>query len=137
MFILFFSMLRPPPRSTLFPYTTLFRSHLPVGGEHGIRHRPCLEEVARRALQRFRCQGQVRLGREVLHQTNAIGGRPVEGRLRVGIVELVWLVIPATAEDEALVPASFEAPLADIACHVVGAVSADAARAANGNSSPT
>src|SRR5205823_12884540 len=23
---LFFSMLRPPPRSTLFPYTTLFRS---------------------------------------------------------------------------------------------------------------
>src|SRR5687767_5760168 len=25
-FLLFFSMLRPPPRSTLFPYTTLFRS---------------------------------------------------------------------------------------------------------------
>src|SRR5436309_6357300 len=24
---MFFSMLRPPPRSTLFPYTTLFRSH--------------------------------------------------------------------------------------------------------------
>src|SRR5436190_6273954 len=24
--LLFFSMLRPPPRSTLFPYTTLFRS---------------------------------------------------------------------------------------------------------------
>src|SRR5437762_7551994 len=24
--IFFFSMLRPPPRSTLFPYTTLFRS---------------------------------------------------------------------------------------------------------------
>src|SRR5438067_10736845 len=23
----FFSMIRPPPRSTLFPYTTLFRSH--------------------------------------------------------------------------------------------------------------
>src|SRR5947209_15325397 len=22
-------MIRPPPRSTLFPYTTLFRSHLP------------------------------------------------------------------------------------------------------------
>src|SRR5438132_7925079 len=27
----FFSMIRRPPRSTLFPYTTLFRS-LPVGG---------------------------------------------------------------------------------------------------------
>src|SRR4051794_41462621 len=29
-------MLRPPPRSTLFPYTTLFRSgDPPVGGEGG------------------------------------------------------------------------------------------------------
>src|SRR5207248_4892337 len=26
----FFFMLRPPPRSTLFPYTTLFRSHTTV-----------------------------------------------------------------------------------------------------------
>src|SRR2546426_7684142 len=40
----FFLMIRRPPRSTLFPYTTLFRSeeglrrgqpvHRPVGGEH-------------------------------------------------------------------------------------------------------
>src|SRR2546426_10392749 len=27
-FIVFFLMIRRPPRSTLFPYTTLFRSHL-------------------------------------------------------------------------------------------------------------
>src|SRR5438046_10244338 len=27
VFFLFFLMLRRPPRSTLFPYTTLFRSH--------------------------------------------------------------------------------------------------------------
>src|SRR5690606_39447195 len=27
--VLFVLMLRPPPRSTLFPYTTLFRSYLP------------------------------------------------------------------------------------------------------------
>src|SRR5437773_7463616 len=27
--ILFFSMIRPPPTSTLFPYTTLFRSSAP------------------------------------------------------------------------------------------------------------
>src|SRR3712207_8983324 len=27
MFIFFFLMIRRPPRSTLFPYTTLFRSH--------------------------------------------------------------------------------------------------------------
>src|SRR5437660_5704320 len=26
MFTIFFSIIRPPPRSTLFPYTTLFRS---------------------------------------------------------------------------------------------------------------
>src|SRR5206468_12502580 len=29
----FFSLLRRPPSSTLFPYTTLFRSKLPVFGE--------------------------------------------------------------------------------------------------------
>src|SRR5438309_6401234 len=31
-FFFFFLMIRRPPRSTLFPYTTLFRS-LPVGGD--------------------------------------------------------------------------------------------------------
>src|SRR5438034_9888529 len=34
-FFIFFLMIRPPPRSTLFPYTTLFRSrywHLILGG---------------------------------------------------------------------------------------------------------
>src|SRR5262249_61316127 len=29
------SLIRPPPRSTLFPYTTLFRSQGDVGPEHG------------------------------------------------------------------------------------------------------
>src|SRR5258708_36456634 len=28
--LFFFLMIRRPPRSTLFPYTTLFRSHFPV-----------------------------------------------------------------------------------------------------------
>src|SRR5436190_10911723 len=28
----FFLMIHPPPRSTLFPYTTLFRSYVYVGG---------------------------------------------------------------------------------------------------------
>src|SRR5258708_39684532 len=31
-FVLFFLMIRRPPRSTLFPYTTLFRSVLPKRG---------------------------------------------------------------------------------------------------------
>src|SRR5688572_31322632 len=30
-FFFFFLMIRRPPRSTLFPYTTLFRSHRDVG----------------------------------------------------------------------------------------------------------
>src|SRR2546422_10633684 len=45
-FSFFFLMIRRPPRSTLFPYTTLFRSHL-LGGpgqhrdhEHRERHAP-------------------------------------------------------------------------------------------------
>src|SRR5438552_12408906 len=44
----FFLMVRPPPRSTLFPYTTLFRSGVdPELTEHevrvpGVRHQPVL-----------------------------------------------------------------------------------------------
>src|SRR2546430_5600902 len=33
-------MIRRPPRSTLFPYTTLFRSRAYGGGEYLIRHEP-------------------------------------------------------------------------------------------------
>src|SRR5437868_12554263 len=33
-FLFFLLMIRRPPRSTLFPYTTLFRSRLSVRGEH-------------------------------------------------------------------------------------------------------
>src|SRR6266487_1912019 len=34
IFFFFFLMIRRPPRSTLFPYTTLFRSHRPDAGGH-------------------------------------------------------------------------------------------------------
>src|SRR2546429_7347465 len=42
LFFFFFLMIRRPPRSTLFPYTTLFRSeprrrHRPVDGRDGLR----------------------------------------------------------------------------------------------------
>src|SRR3712207_7511381 len=45
MFFFFFLMIRRPPRSTLFPYTTLFRSRRVVapglqGGQQGIRVEP-------------------------------------------------------------------------------------------------
>src|SRR5207248_11798583 len=38
-FIFFFLMTRPPPRSTLFPYTTLFRSGNHGGGTGGDERR--------------------------------------------------------------------------------------------------
>src|SRR5256885_13164222 len=41
MFTFFFLMIRRPPRSTLFPYTTLFRSHRDERNEGGA---PGLEE---------------------------------------------------------------------------------------------
>src|SRR2546427_3173955 len=37
--VFFFLMIRRPPRSTLFPYTTLFRSGQGEG-QHGARHQP-------------------------------------------------------------------------------------------------
>src|SRR5688572_32244369 len=36
--LLFFSLLRPPPSSTLFPYTTLFRSPVDAARRAGRRH---------------------------------------------------------------------------------------------------
>src|SRR2546422_6602158 len=36
MFFFFFLMIRRPPRSTLFPYTTLFRSRRHLHGEHPV-----------------------------------------------------------------------------------------------------
>src|SRR6266436_3434279 len=44
----FFLMIRRPPRSTLFPYTTLFRSHPLVGVGHGSRSRRQRAIVRRR-----------------------------------------------------------------------------------------
>src|SRR2546427_9550348 len=35
-FFFFFLMIRRPPRSTLFPYTTLFRSLVAASGEEGL-----------------------------------------------------------------------------------------------------
>src|SRR2546426_5471977 len=65
MFVFFFLMIRRPPRSTLFPYTTLFRSPRMPGQRDHSRRRPVrgAEEVhpaerrARQDLARdHRCQ---------------------------------------------------------------------------------
>src|SRR5437667_12075612 len=44
-FVLFFLMIRPPPRSTLFPYTTLFRSAINLGTMERIRVIDCAKMV--------------------------------------------------------------------------------------------
>src|SRR5256885_13001078 len=50
-YFFFFLMIRRPPRSTLFPYTTLFRSHQPVEGA-AIHSEFGLDRVHDRGVQR-------------------------------------------------------------------------------------
>src|SRR5256885_11201816 len=52
--IFFFLMIRRPPRSTLFPYTTLFRSLLPVRPDHGRRRLPARQSEPDRCRHRRR-----------------------------------------------------------------------------------
>src|SRR5256712_7782520 len=57
-------MIRRPPRSTLFPYTTLFRSGLRKGGHsHGLDPKV---ETRRRDRQ---CRNQGELGNECIRRT--------------------------------------------------------------------
>src|SRR3989454_9416718 len=60
--LFFFLMIRRPPRSTLFPYTTLFRSEE--------RARPNLTEIARTVVRPGAREdgGRVRMGVGVLHE---------------------------------------------------------------------
>src|SRR5947207_4197326 len=44
-------MIRRPPRSTLFPYTTLFRSQSAITDQHGPTAHACLYAVARNGLE--------------------------------------------------------------------------------------
>src|SRR5690348_17456065 len=57
LFFFFFLMIRRPPRSTLFPYTTLFRSRRPRSAEECPGRRDLAQE-RRRALGAACGQGQ-------------------------------------------------------------------------------
>src|SRR3989449_1498185 len=84
----FFLMIRRPPRSTLFPYTTLFRSHslgvgradplLPLGlGLGGHPTRRVAEDQAREELRRFQRE---RLPDHAAHrEPDPMGRRDAEG----------------------------------------------------------
>src|SRR3712207_8475319 len=47
LLVFFFLMIRRPPRSTLFPYTTLFRSPYPPGGAADLTARPLAPALER------------------------------------------------------------------------------------------
>src|SRR4029077_21296984 len=52
--LLYFSMIRRPPRSTLFPYTTLFRSRIRMADRHAL---PALDTPPRlRVVRRARSE---------------------------------------------------------------------------------
>src|SRR3712207_7833853 len=55
MFLVFFLMIRRPPRSTLFPYTTLFRSFVQrvANDRHGNRAHPDAGRKVQRAAARL------------------------------------------------------------------------------------
>src|SRR6266540_6579783 len=69
MIFFFFLMIRRPPRSTLFPYTTLFRSLAPV------------RRVRARRVPRGRADE--RYGARRAHRTRARGAPPDRARLPV------------------------------------------------------
>src|SRR3712207_8057487 len=54
-FVFFFLMIRRPPRSTLFPYTTLFRSRVPPG------RKPAPRTLGRGAVRGFLLSPPTRL----------------------------------------------------------------------------
>src|SRR5207249_11427766 len=62
---LFFFMIRPPPRSTLFPYTTLFRSGVGLGGAAEEAGLDCeTEQAVRDALAEDRLLHELGVGVE-------------------------------------------------------------------------
>src|SRR2546425_9371917 len=77
----FFLMIRRPPRSTLFPYTTLFRS-CPVG--HGAGPRQRLDEVGRAAPAAERHPALPRARGLPRHRGPAGGPRQLEPALLPG-----------------------------------------------------
>src|SRR2546422_8291771 len=58
-------MIRRPPRSTLFPYTTLFRSLAGDGGQHVVA---VLEQDAERGVREHLLDGAIDLDRFFLRQ---------------------------------------------------------------------
>src|SRR5439155_22891300 len=81
-FIFFFLMLRRPPRSTLFPYTTLFRSGWEsprANGRRGPvlsrRARSCPPGPAHRAIRHIRRHGRANMSNRSEEHTSELQSR--------------------------------------------------------------
>src|SRR2546422_6502709 len=104
-------MIRRPPRSTLFPYTTLFRSHQPIARIVGIRrcgrHEPVLhgklDPVVAQTGGDRRARGQLQ---RALKEPTALpdgpqlveradGGRPCGVARGAEVIEVLSAVSPA------------------------------------------
>src|SRR3712207_8534727 len=59
-------MIRRPPRSTLFPYTTLFRSQLTLASEEFLQVERYVDEVIGRLARRLEFNEHVNIARLVL-----------------------------------------------------------------------
>src|SRR5258708_37456212 len=78
----FFLMIRHPPRSTLFPYTTLFRSGLADDRPRGAARRD-------RAAERHRpIPGGRRRGEQRRSDSRLVGDVSAEPRARAGVQEI-------------------------------------------------
>src|SRR3712207_8642857 len=74
MRVMFFLMIRRPPRSTLFPYTTLFRSMADAGRGHEVEH--ALQDAVARAQDRDEAEllaGQDRRLHRLQRRFDALG----------------------------------------------------------------
>src|SRR5256885_12103038 len=65
-------MIRRPPRSTLFPYTTLFRSYLRIRGQPQCRYPGAMQPLATEQRQRSLARVSLRLP--------VLGRSPIEKR---------------------------------------------------------
>src|SRR5215813_13611845 len=86
LYFFFFLMIRRPPRSTLFPYTTLFRSHDAASRHHAQEQR--VPPHARAELEGARAPGRRRRAARRAHAQPA-GAQPAAAALSLGAVVAV------------------------------------------------
>src|SRR6266511_5993593 len=91
--LFFFLMIRRPPRSTLFPYTTLFRSSSPAPGSSGLSAGPDRPSARRKRSEEHTSELQSReklVCRLLLEKNKEEDGQHVLGELEQSfLVEVV------------------------------------------------